>query len=307
MNIGTLAGAVFGFGAYLIFWFWHERRPSLVKRVEPYLRVPVVEENRFTPSQSSNFLTALFQLGAPWYNDAVRWLGRFTSQNKALRERLKRAGSNLNPTEFRSQQVLAGAAALALALVVIIPMFVSGRLSPLLALIVVILFPITAALMRDWFLGQAISRRETALARQLPTITELLALAVGAGEAPLAALERVASCTRGELSDELRRTISDIHAGTPMDQALKNFAQRSQVTSIVRFADSVAVAIERGTPLADVLHDQARDSREESRRQLMELSGRKEIAMLVPVIFFILPITVVFAVFPGLSVLRGGL
>ncbi len=71
-----------------------------------------------------------------------------------------------------------------------------------------------------------------------------------------------------------------------------------------RFVDGVAVAIERGTPLADVLRAQAQDARDNAKRELMETAGKKEIAMLAPVVFFILPLTVVFAIFPGLSLLH---
>ena len=67
------------------------------------------------------------------------------------------------------------------------------------------------------------------------------------------------------------------------------------------------MAVERGTPLADVLRAQAQDVREEGRRELMETGGRKEVAMMVPVVFLILPVTVVFAVFPSMVVLRVGL
>lgn len=62
-----------------------------------------------------------------------------------------------------------------------------------------------------------------------------------------------------------------------------------------------------GTPLADVLRAQAQDVRESGRRALMEAGGKKEVAMLVPVVFLILPITVVFAVFPSLATLQIGL
>ncbi len=64
------------------------------------------------------------------------------------------------------------------------------------------------------------------------------------------------------------------------------------------------MAIERGTPLADVLRAQAQDVRDNAKRELMETAGKKEIAMLAPVVFFILPLTVIFAVFPGLSLMR---
>ena len=36
----------------------------------------------------------------------------------------------------------------------------------------------------------------------------------------------------------------------------------------------------------------------------MEEGGKKEIAMMVPVVFLVLPVTVLFAVYPGFSFLR---
>ena len=61
-----------------------------------------------------------------------------------------------------------------------------------------------------------------------------------------------------------------------------------------------AVAIVLGTPLSDVLHAQAAVVREAARRDLIERASRKEIAMLVPVVFLVMPTTVVFAFWPGL-------
>jgi tight adherence protein C len=67
------------------------------------------------------------------------------------------------------------------------------------------------------------------------------------------------------------------------------------------------VAVERGTPLAEVLRAQAQDVRGEGRRALMEAGGRKEILQMLPVVFLVLPVTVLFAVFPSLVVLRVGM
>ena len=39
------------------------------------------------------------------------------------------------------------------------------------------------------------------------------------------------------------------------------------------------------------------------RRQLMEAGGRKEISMMIPVVFLILPVTVLFTLYPGLRAL----
>ena len=63
------------------------------------------------------------------------------------------------------------------------------------------------------------------------------------------------------------------------------------------------MAIERGTPLAEVLRSQAMDVREAGKRALLEAGGRKEISMMLPVVFMILPITVLFALYPGLLTL----
>jgi tight adherence protein C len=44
------------------------------------------------------------------------------------------------------------------------------------------------------------------------------------------------------------------------------------------------VAIERGTPLAEVLRAQAADVREYSKRSLLEAGGKKELQMMAPLI-----------------------
>ena len=56
-----------------------------------------------------------------------------------------------------------------------------------------------------------------------------------------------------------------------------------------------------------MLRAQAQDVREEGRRALMETGGRKEVLMMIPVVFLILPVTVAFAVFPSAVLLQVGL
>ncbi len=107
-------------------------------------------------------------------------------------------------------------------------------------------------------------------------------------------------------SGELRATLASVRAGTPLARALEQLADRTGLPSLTRFAEGVAVAVERGTPLADVLRAQAQDVRESGRRALMEAGGKKEVAMMIPVVFLILPVTVVFAVYPSLATLRLG-
>ena len=95
-----------------------------------------------------------------------------------------------------------------------------------------------------------------------------------------------------------------MRTGTPVASAFDDYAARTGIPVVARFASGLAVAVERGTPLADVLHAQAADVREAQRRALIESGGRREIAMMVPVVFLVLPTTVMFAFWPGLVGLR---
>ena len=156
----------------------------------------------------------------------------------------------------------------------------------------------------DWFLSRRATKREERMLAEFPTIAELLALAVGAGEGAVGALERVCRLSHGALSDELRRCLADARAGASLPVALHGLADRTGLMSLTRFVDGIVIAVERGTPLADVLRAQAQDVREEGRRLVMEAGGKKEIAMMVPVVFLVLPITVLFAVYPGFSFLN---
>jgi tight adherence protein C len=65
--------------------------------------------------------------------------------------------------------------------------------------------------------------------------------------------------------------------------------------------------VERGTPIADVLAAQIADAREEAKNRLVESAGRNEVMMLIPLVFLILPVTIAFAVFPGLIAIQSGL
>ena len=50
--------------------------------------------------------------------------------------------------------------------------------------------------------------------------------------------------------------------------------------------------------------EQAGDARGVAKRELLESGGKKEVLMMIPVVFLILPVTVLFAIYPGVSFLR---
>jgi tight adherence protein C len=215
-----------------------------------------------------------------------------------------RAGRLVDIEGFRAEQVLWGVVGGIVGLVGtgVISASKSHLSVPLLVMLTFIGMGLGVVL-RDSVLTTAASRREQRMLAEFPTIAELLALAVSAGEGATGALERVCRLSRGELSDELRRCLADARAGANLPTALQGLADRTGLMSLSRFVDGIVVAVERGTPLAEVLRAQAQDVREDGRRTLMEQGGRKEILMMVPVVFLILPVTVLFALYPGISFL----
>jgi tight adherence protein C len=156
-------------------------------------------------------------------------------------------------------------------------------------------------------LGVQISKRESRMMAEFPSLAELMALAVNAGEGATGALDRVCRSARGELAKEFSKILAETRAGRPLVEALQEFSARTDLSPLVRFVDGIIVAVERGTPLADVLRAQAQDVRDTAKRELMESAGKKEIAMMVPLVFGVLPLTVIFAVFPGIAAISLGL
>jgi tight adherence protein C len=98
--------------------------------------------------------------------------------------------------------------------------------------------------------------------------------------------------------------VADVRGGEPVDAALRSLAGRTGVRAVQRFVDGIIVALERGTPLTDVVRAQAQDVRADERRRLVETAGRKDVSMLIPVVFLILPTVVLIALFPGVQSLR---
>jgi len=115
----------------------------------------------------------------------------------------------------------------------------------------------------------------------------------------VAALDRAVRRSNGALSRDLSRVLGQVRTGRPVAVAFDDFASRTGLPVVARFADGIAVALERGTPLAEVLHAQAGDVREARRRALIEGGARREVAMMVPVVFLVLPTTILFAFWPG--------
>jgi tight adherence protein C len=276
------------------------RRHQLEARLAPYLRDAPQPSRLLADERARTPFPTVERIVRPVLGDAVRRLDRLLGGSGPVRRRLEQAGTDMTLDEFRTEQVVWGAvggvAGIVLGLLIGLR---HGGAAALPVVAITVAGVLGGVLARDRWLTREVHEREARILAEFPTVAELLALAVTAGEGPVGALDRVSRVSSGELARELRRALAEARAGATLTAALDGIATRTSLPALARFVDGMVIAVERGTPLADVLRAQAVDVREAGKRALLEAGGRKEIAMMVPVVFLILPVTVLFALFPG--------
>lgn len=280
------------------------RRPRLEDRLTPYLRDSSRPSRLLDDARALTPFPTLERLVAPLLRDLTRLLERVLGGSISIRHRLNQAGRGMTIDQFRAEQVVWGAVGLLAGIGAALVLTARGSFRPVPLLVLCVICAITGVLARDRWLSREVRQREERMMTEFPTIAELLALAVAAGDGAAGALDRVASISKGELALELSRALTDARAGASLVAALDGISTRTRLPALTRFVDGVAIAVERGTPLAEVLRAQAVDVREAGKRALLEAGGRKEIAMMIPVVFLVLPVTVLFALFPGFYGLR---
>lgn len=303
-----LAGALLGAGAALGCWLVLTRlanQQGVADRVLPFVRAADASWD-FTPAGSPmardrwSYAFGPDQLAGHAASHGIRALGAIWSDASAAR-RLVQAGRDPQVETFRLNQLRWACLGIAGVLVLGVLRAAGGKPIPAVSwLLLCAVGALGAAIACDQTLSRAARMRTEQIAAELPTFAELLAFTVAAGLAPVSALNRVASRLGGELAGELRRCTDEISQGRSFADALEDVAYRTRAASVQRFVDGIVVAIERGTPIADVLRAQAMDARDAGHRALMESAGKREIYALMPVVFLILPVVVVVAVFPGI-------
>jgi tight adherence protein C len=274
--------------------------PSLARRIAPYIR----------DVTDPRGLEVAAPAGGPspfaWSAFAQRRLARLAGGDAVLTRRLHRAAWTIDAVRFRGRQLAWAIAGLAIGGGVVVVLVLVGRGSPVLGLLPPVA-AVAAVLAYDAWLTRAARARAARIQEELPTVLEFLALCLSAGEGILDSLRRVSDVGAGELTAELRGVVVAVGTGSPLSESLTRLAAGLEIPALTRSIDQLVAAIERGAPLAHVLQAQAIDSREDAKRTLIERAGRKEIYMLFPLVFLILPLSVLFAVFPGIFMLRLGL
>lgn len=157
----------------------------------------------------------------------------------------------------------------------------------------------------DRLLRSAIrSRAREAELRQrllMPQFLDLMTISVGSGLALRAAVAVAVSHAHPAVAEPWLALTRDHTGRRPLAAWLDDIVRSHGPGS--RVASQLLIASERGTPLADVLFSLAAELRAESRRELLERAAKKDVQMMLPVVFGILPSITAIAMYPALTTL----
>ena len=134
---------------------------------------------------------------------------------------------------------------------------------------------------------------------EFPAVVEMFALLVSAGISPSQAFLTVSEKSEGEMHKVLATLVRSLLDGQSLVSALDEMNEMLPSQLMRRFNDSIIIALERGTPLSEVLTRQVEEVRAAQRTRLIEKAGKAEVTLMIPVVFLILPVSVLFALWPS--------
>ena len=183
--------------------------------------------------------------------------------------------------------------------VVLISVLIISFFSPFLSLLLVISGLFLFLFIEKRMEARVREAKSLRIAQELPAVTEIFAILISSGESISSALEILSKSVNGEIALILSEAVVLLRRGLSLTATLDNISQKSGVPQLRRFCDSLIVASERGTELSEVLARQIDEIRGKEHGQKLERAGRAEIALMIPVVFLILPISVLFSLWPS--------
>lgn len=141
---------------------------------------------------------------------------------------------------------------------------------------------------------------------ELPELMDLITVSLRAGDGVYRSFATVIPRCDGEIAREFSKALQAVDYGGAFGAEIKQVAKVLPHPQVSEFVAKVSTSLERGTPLAQMLSEQGLSVREEIKARLLRQAGRNETRMLIPLVFLILPVTVLFAIYPSLELLNLG-
>lgn len=229
----------------------------------------------------------------------VRKNAKASDDRSAVRVRLEELGKGADKEyeEFRIKQYGYSVASAALTLILVL--IVTQRL--IFSVLSATLLAASMYVLLDRELTKSVKKRRELIEAEFPAIIEMLTLAIAAGETPMSAILRIAQSADGALASEFQIVVAGVRSGSSLSDTLDSMGRRVKSVMIRRFVDALITATLRGAPLVEMLTRHAVEARGNQRNRVMGAAGKAEISMMIPVVFLILPISILFALWPSLT------
>jgi tight adherence protein C len=142
--------------------------------------------------------------------------------------------------------------------------------------------------------------KESEVNEELVNILQMLSIMISAGESPMMALRYISQRSVGYIPTLIKQSFSKYESGNNLTQTLGYIAAATGSSAVRRLTNSIQIAIQRGTPILDVLNNQVQSLNKQINLALLKKSGKSEITLLIPVVFLILPVSISFAIWPSI-------
>lgn len=154
-------------------------------------------------------------------------------------------------------------------------------------------------------IDRAVRQRQQLMLSELYTINQILAMRARVGGGVVDALRHVAARSTGIVSAEIRDALIIHRSGIPIADSLRRTAAVSAEPEASRLYQSLAIAHERGTDLAESLLALAADLRNDRRDQAVSQAASRRVAAVIPIVVILAPIAIVFLAAPLPSLIFG--
>jgi tight adherence protein C len=176
---------------------------------------------------------------------------------------------------------------------------------PLIDRVIVQQLPVSPSLLKELeaWVRHSLKPKKTNLRFSLPDVAAVLGLLLAAGLPVPVAISWLAPRTSGEIGKLLAALSANLELGADITEELSALADYGD-PGLTELAEKLKLMIERGAGVSSQVMELAGTLRSALYRELLAKAGSNETKMLIPTVFLILPVTVLFALFPSLIVLQ---
>lgn len=161
----------------------------------------------------------------------------------------------------------------------------SGDVVPL------VVFPFLGFIAPDIWLNIKVAQRKSAVVKSLPDVVDLLSICVDAGLDFIASARWIVEKSfANAFTEELNLVLHEIKVGKSRRDALKDMSKRMNLPDVTAFCRTLIQADRMGIPIAEALSVLSDDTRERFFRRAERKALQAPMKMLIPLIFFILPV-----------------